>query len=114
MTYREPHGDSDPRTNPLEAALVNALHSTEPASAWNMLRDLVCQRVRMMRRAGETKMAVIDTLTGIARGALSGEARSRELRRIAEDLIIEVSLWCIDEYDEHDRAETSAGAQEQS
>ena len=104
MVAREPHGDSDPQANPLEAALINALHSTEPASAWNLLRDLVCQRVRMMRRAGESKMTVIETLTGIARQALSPETRNRELKRVAEDLIIEVSLWCIDEYDEHARS----------
>ena len=103
MAAREPHGDSDPRANHLEAALVNALHSTEPASAWNMLRDLVCQRVRMMRRAGESKMTVLETLSAIARKALPPDARSHELKRIAEDLIIEVSLWCIDEYDEQDR-----------
>jgi hypothetical protein len=111
MAAREPHGDSDPQSNPLEAALVHALHSQEPASAWNMLRDLVCQRVRMMRRAGESKMTVIDTLSGIAREALRSEVRNRELKRVAEDLIVEVSLWCIDEYDEHERAEGAAARQ---
>jgi len=99
MAAREPHGDSAARSNDLASALVNALHSTEPASAWNTLRDHVCARVRIMRRAGESKVTVIDTLTGIARQALTHEAHGRELRRIAEDLIIEVSLWCIDEYD---------------
>jgi len=99
MAAREPHGDSAARSNDLASALVNALHSAEPASAWNTLRDHVCDRVRIMRRAGESKVTVIDTLTGIARQALTHEAHGRELRRIAEDLIIEVSLWCIDEYD---------------
>jgi len=42
---------------------------------------------------------VINTLTGIARQARATDAKQRELRRIAEDLIVEVSLWCIDEYD---------------
>lgn len=111
MAAREPHGDSDPQGNPLEAALVNALHSTEPASAWNMLRDLVCQRVRMMRRAGESKMTVIETLSGIARQALAADTRNRELRRVAEDLIIEVSLWCIDDYDEHEGSSERASRQ---
>ena len=114
MSAREPHGDSSPQPNDLERALVHALHSTEPANAWNMLRDLVCERVRMMRRAGESKMTVIDTLTGIAREALSIEARNRELKRVAEDLIIEVSLWCIDEYDEHDRAPGAAAVRHPS
>ncbi len=99
MPGREPHGDSASQAGDLESALVHALHSRDPASAWNALRDLVCGRVRMMRRAGETKVTVIDTLTGIAREALRGESRNRELKRVAEDLIIEVSLWCIDEYD---------------
>lgn len=111
MAAREPHGDSDPRANPLEAALVNALHSKEPANAWNTLRDLVCQRVNMMRRAGESKMTVIETLSAIARQALASEIRNRELKRVAEDLIIEVSLWCIDEYDAHDRASNHAARQ---
>ena len=104
MPAREPHGDSSPQPSDLEGALVHALHSTEPAQAWNALRDLVCERVHMMRRAGESKVTVIDTLTAIARQALSPESRNRELKRIAEDLIIEVSLWCIDEYDAHDRS----------
>ena len=99
MAGREPHRDSGSQSDDLQTALVNALHSSDPANAWNALRDLVCQRVRMMRRAGESKVTVIDTLTGIARHALKGESRNRELKRIAEDLIIEVSLWCIDEYD---------------
>jgi hypothetical protein len=99
MPAREPHGDSASQSDDLRAALVHALHSREPAGAWNMLRDLVCERVRFMRRAGESKMTVIDTLSGIAREALKGESKNRELNRIAEDLIIEVSLWCIDEYD---------------
>ena len=99
MTAREPHGDSTPQSNALQDALVHALHSQDPANAWNTLRDLVCGRVRMMRRAGESKVTVIGTLTGIARQALAGESGNRELKRIAEDLIIEVSLWCIDEYD---------------
>jgi hypothetical protein len=99
MPAREPHGDSASLSDDLQSALVHALHSREPASAWNLLRDLVCDRVRIMRRAGETKMTVIDTLSGIAREALKGESKNRELKRIAEDLIIEVSLWCIDEYD---------------
>ena len=108
MPAREPHGDSSPQANDLEAALVDALQSREPATAWNTLRDLVCQRVRMMRRAGESKVTVIDTLTAIARNALSPETRNRELKRVAEDLIVEVSLWCIDEYDEHDGAQKRA------
>jgi len=99
MAARDPHGDSAPRANDLESALVHALHSREPANAWNTLRDHVCDHVRMMRRAGESKMTVIDTLTAIAREALTQETHGRELRRIAEDLILEVSLWCIDEYD---------------
>ena len=109
MAAREPHGDSSPQRGDLAGALVHALHSTEPAHAWNALRDLVCERVRMMRRAGESKVAVIDTLTAIARQSLSPESRNRELKRIAEDLILEVSLWCIDEYDEHDRTPGRAG-----
>ena len=99
MRAREPHGDSSSEADDLQTALVHALHSDEPASAWNSLRDLVCARVRMMRRAGESKVTVINTLTGIARQSLTGDAKHRELRRIAEDLIVEVSLWCIDEYD---------------
>jgi len=99
MAGREPHGDSASKSGDLQGALVNALHSSDPASAWNALRDLVCERVRIMRRAGESKVTVIDTLAGIAREALASEARNRELKRVAEDLIIEVSLWCIDEYD---------------
>ena len=99
MPGREPHGDSSSQSDDLQTALVHALHSKDPASAWNALRDLVCGRVRMMRRAGESKVTVIATLTSIARQSLADEARNRELKRIAEDLIIEVSLWCIDEYD---------------
>ena len=99
MPVREPHGDSSSDSETMQAALVHALRSEDPASAWNALRDLVCARVRAMRLAGVSKMMVIDTLTGIARQALSAESKQRELRRIAEDLIIEVSLWCIDEYD---------------
>ena len=99
MPAREPHGDSSSQSDDLQTALLHALHSREPAGAWNMLRDLVCEQVRIMRRAGESKMTVIDTLSGVAREALKDESRNRELKRIAEDLIIEVSLWCIDEYD---------------
>ena len=106
MTGREPHADSTSQSDDLQDALVHALHSSDPASAWNALRDLVCGRVRMMRRAGESKVTVISTLTGIARHALDGESRNRELKRIAEDLIIEVSLWCIDEYDRPSDAAT--------
>ena len=99
MPAREPHGDSSSESDELQSALVHAPHSNEPATAWNALRDLVCARVRMMRRAGESKVTVINTLTGIARQSLAADTRQRELRRIAEDLIVEVSLWCIDEFD---------------
>lgn len=85
------------RRDPLQFALVDALHSTRPAHAWNELRDLVCERVRIMRLAGESKVTVIAMLTGIARGALGSNARGGELEEIAEDLIVEVALWCIDE-----------------
>jgi hypothetical protein len=88
-----------PKPNPVERALVDALSSKQPAKAWNQLRDAVCERVRIMRVAGESKATVIATLTRIAQGAMSTGAHSRELGRIAEDLILEASLWCIDEYD---------------
>jgi hypothetical protein len=84
---------------PVERALVDALSSKQPARAWNQLRDAVCERVRIMRLAGESKATVIATLTRIAQGAMSTGAHSRELSRVAEDLILEASLWCIDEYD---------------
>ena len=86
---------------PVEHALVEALSSRQPAKAWNQLRDAVCERVRIMRLAGESKATVIATLTRIAQGAMSSDSHShsRELLRVAEDLILEVSLWCIDEYD---------------
>jgi hypothetical protein len=96
-----PHSDI-PRANPLpvERALVDALSSKHPAKAWNQLRDAVCERVRIMRLAGESKATVIATLARIAQGAMSTGSHPRELTRVAEDLILEVSLWCIDEYDE--------------
>lgn len=84
---------------PVERALVDALSSKQPAKAWNQLRDAVCERVRIMRLAGESKATVIATLTRIAQGAMSGGSHPRELTRIAEDLILEVALWCIDEND---------------
>ena len=84
---------------PVEHALVEALSSRQPAKAWNQLRDAVCERVRIMRLAGESKATVIATLSRIAHGAMTSQAHSRELLRVAEDLILEVSLWCIDEYD---------------
>ena len=84
---------------PVERALVDALSSRQPAKAWNQLRDAVCERVRIMRLAGESKATVIATLTRIAQGAMSRDEQSRELMRVAEDLILEVALWCIDEYD---------------
>jgi hypothetical protein len=87
------------RPLPVEHALVEALSSRQPAKAWNQLRDAVCERVRIMRLAGESKATVIATLTRIAQGAMSSDSSSRELMRVAEDLILEVSLWCIDEYD---------------
>jgi hypothetical protein len=83
----------------LHLALVDALSSTHPAKAWNQLRDLVCERVRIMRRAGESKATVLATLTGIVREAAKPQIHSQELERIAEDLIVEVGLWCIDEFD---------------
>ena len=90
-----------PRPNPVpvERALVDALSSRQPAKAWNQLRDAVCERVRIMRLAGESKATVIATLTRIAQNAMTSEAHPRELTRVAEDLILEVALWCIDEYD---------------
>lgn len=90
-----------PRAKPLpvERALLDALSSKQPAKAWNQLRDVVCERVRIMRLAGESKATVIATLTRIAQGAMSTDSHPRELSRVAEDLILEVSLWCIDEYD---------------
>jgi hypothetical protein len=88
-----------PKAIPVERALVDALSSKQPAKAWNQLRDAVCERVRIMRLAGESKATVIATLTRIAQGAMSSEAHPRELTRIAEDLILEVALWCIDEND---------------
>lgn len=54
----------------------------------------------MMRLAGETRLTVIAMLTGIARGALPSNARGGELGEIAEDLILEVALWCMDENDQ--------------
>ncbi len=96
---RDEEGHAPPR-DPLQFALVDALHSTKPAHAWNKLRDLVCERVRMMRLAGETRLTVIAMLTGIARGALPSNARGGELEEIAEDLILEVALWCMDENDQ--------------
>jgi hypothetical protein len=90
-----------PRAGPLpvERALVEALSSRQPAKAWNQLRDAVCERVRIMRLAGESKATVIATLTRIAHGAMNSDSNSRELVRVAEDLILEVALWCIDESD---------------
>lgn len=90
-----------PRAKPLpvERALVDALSSKQPAKAWNQLRDAVCERVRIMRLAGESKATVIATLGRIAQGAMSGDSHPREFTRVAEDLILEVALWCIDEYD---------------
>ena len=88
-----------PKPLPVERALVDALSSQQPAKAWNQLRDAVCERVRIMRLAGESKATVIATLTRIAHGAMSPDKHSRELTRVAEDLILEVALWCIDEYD---------------
>jgi len=93
------HSDIPRAKVPVERALVDALSSTQPATAWNQLRDAVCERVRFMRIAGETKGTVIATLTRIAQGAMSAESHPRELTRVAEDLILEVALWCIDEYD---------------
>lgn len=90
-----------PSSLPVDRALVDALSSKHPAKAWNQLRDAVCERVRIMRLAGESKATVIATLTRIAQGAMSTGAHSRELSRVAEDLILEASLWCIDEYDEN-------------
>ncbi len=95
---REPKEWAVPPTDRLRLALVDALHSTQPAKAWNQLRDLVCERVRIMRTAGESKATVLATLTNIVREAIPN-IQNRELERIAEDLIVEVSLWCIDEYD---------------
>ena len=54
----------------------------------------------MMRLAGESRLTVIAMLTGIARGALPSNARGGELEEIAEDLILEVALWCMDEHDQ--------------
>jgi len=89
-----------PKPVPVEHALVEALSSRQPARAWNQLRDAVCERVRIMRLAGESKATVIATLTRIAQGSMNPESHPRELVRVAEDLILEVALWCIDEYDE--------------
>jgi hypothetical protein len=53
-----------------------------------------------MRLAGESKATVIATLARIAQAAMGTGSQPPELIRVAEDLILEVSLWCIDEYDE--------------
>jgi hypothetical protein len=110
MTAPERQGPSTPQLNPLACALVNALRSKQTAKAWTHLRDLVCERVRAMRLAGESKASVLNTLTSFARTSLHGELRSPELERIAEELLAEVSLWCIDEYDSESPTPTAVGA----
>lgn len=95
-----PHSDIPrPKPLPVERALVAALSSKQPAKAWNQLRDAVCERVRIMRLAGESKATVIATLARIAQAAMGAGSHPRELTGVAEDLILEASLWCIDEYD---------------
>jgi hypothetical protein len=93
-----------PQLNPLACALVNALRSKQTAAAWTHLRDLVCERVRAMRKAGESKASVLSTLTAVAHTALHAELGSPELERVGEELLSEVSLWCIDEYDREEPA----------
>jgi hypothetical protein len=85
--------------NPLACALVNALRSKHTAKAWTHLRGVVCERVRAMRDAGESKAAVLNTLTTFARSSIHAELHDAKMERVAEELLAEVSLWCIDEYD---------------
>ena len=110
MSATDRPGPSTPQLNPLACALVNALRSKQTAKAWTHLRDLVCERVRAMRQAGESKASVLNTLTAFAHVSLHGELRSPELERIAEELLAEVSLWCIDEYDSQPPTPTALGS----
>ena len=109
MLATDQQGQSTPQLNPLACALVNALRSRQTAKAWTHLRDLVCAQVRQMRDAGETKAAVLNNLISFAHVSLHGELRNPEMERVAEELLAEVSLWCIDEYDSGPQAPVAPG-----
>jgi hypothetical protein len=109
MLASDRQGQSVPQLNPLACALVNALRSKQTAKAWTHLRDMVCERVRVMRDAGESKATVLNTLISFAHASLHGELRNPEIERVAEELLAEVSLWCIDEYDSGPHAPATVG-----
>ena len=99
MQASERQGQSPAQLNPLACALANALRSSNTASAWTHLRDVVCTQVRLMRDAGESKASVLNTITAFARESIHTELGDSKVERVGEELLAEVSLWCIDEYD---------------
>ncbi len=110
MSTSNRKGQASGELSPLACALVYALRSENTAKAWTHLRDVVCERVRAMRDGGESKAAVLNTLTAFARSSIHGELNDPKSERIAEELLAEVSLWCIDEYDGERPAAGFSGA----